>query len=98
MTTKAKSKSTGLLTRLVSNSEIVNEALRAYSGQKKAAGSRMMIQCPFHDDKTPSFWIDTQRGLCGCHTCGMKPLDVINLFARLNQVSNQEAIRELGKR
>lgn len=62
------------------------------------SGRWYVANCPFHDDKTPSFWIDTQRGLCGCHTCGMRPMDVINLFARLNQVSNQEAIRELGKR
>ena len=78
MTTKAKSKSTGLLTRLVSNSEIVNEALRAYSGQKKAAGSRMMIQCPFHDDKTPSLGVvtspdlDVPVGVFKCLGCGMK--------------------------
>lgn len=62
------------------------------------SGRWYVALCPFHDDKTPSFWIDTQRGLCGCHTCNLRPMDVINLFAKLNKVSNQEAIRILGKR
>lgn len=62
------------------------------------AGRWYVANCPFHDDKTPSFWIDTRRGLCGCRKCNLKPMDVINLFAKLNKVSNQEAIRELGKR
>lgn len=55
-----------------------------------------MACCPFHEDKHPSFWIDTSRGVCGCFTCQMKPMDVINLYARLNCVDNQSAIFELG--
>ena len=53
--------------------------------------------CPFHEDHNPSFWIDTQRGMCGCRKCNIKEMDVINLFARLHQISNQEAIIELQK-
>jgi hypothetical protein len=53
--------------------------------------------CPFHDDHHPSFWIDAQRGLCGCRNCKMMPMDVINLYARLHGVSNQEAIFYLAK-
>lgn len=50
-------------------------------------------QCPFHKDHEPSFWIDTRRQLCGCYAgCTPKPLDVINLYARLNGVSNHDAI------
>jgi hypothetical protein len=62
------------------------------------SGRWYVALCPFHDDKTPSFWIDTQRGLCGCHTCGFKPMDVINLLSKLNNVSNAEAIRILGSK
>lgn len=53
--------------------------------------------CPFHDDHTPSFWIDTRRGLCGCRKCNIKEMDVINLYARLNHISNVQALRELAK-
>lgn len=56
-------------------------------------GRWKMAPCPFHDDKHPSFWLDTQRGICGCFAgCTPKPLDVINLYARLHGISNREAI------
>lgn len=51
--------------------------------------------CPFHDDKTPSFWVDSLRGLWGCHACGIKG-DVINLHAKVNGITLQEAIRQLA--
>jgi len=50
-------------------------------------------KCPFHADKSPSFWIDVQRGVCGCFSgCTSKPLDVVNLYARLHGCSDREAI------
>jgi hypothetical protein len=58
-----------------------------------------IARCPFHDDHEPSFWIDTKRQLCGCYRgCNSKPMDVINLFGRLNGLSNQDAIHELAQR
>jgi hypothetical protein len=52
--------------------------------------------CPFHNDHNPSFWVDAARGLCGCHAgCTPKALDVINLYGRLRNISDREAIREL---
>lgn len=36
--------------------------------------------CPFHEDKKPSFWIDTERNLYGCRACDAKG-DVLNLIA-----------------
>jgi len=61
-------------------------------------GRWLIARCPFHDDKNPSFWIDTVRGLCGCFGgCTPKALDVINLHARLHGVSLKEAVRDLVK-
>lgn len=67
-------------------------------GVKVAGSARRFIAlpCPFHDDKEPSFWIDTERNLWGCHACGVRG-DVINLYARLHGITVQEAIREMGK-
>ncbi|MEA4811175.1 MAG: bifunctional DNA primase/polymerase [Anaerolineaceae bacterium] len=62
-----------------------------WTGEHKA-----VAKCPFHDDNSPSFWIDTERQLCGCFVCNMLPMDVINLVARLEKISNAEAITYLG--
>ena len=58
-----------------------------------------VAKCPFHDDANPSFWIDTEKQLCGCFSgCTAVPLDSVNLFAKLHHLSNQEAIREMSRR
>ena len=54
----------------------------------------LMARCPFHDDKSPSFWIDTQRQLCGCFAgCTSQPYDVIDLYARLHNLNVKDAIQ-----
>lgn len=53
--------------------------------------------CPFHHDNNPSFWIDTQRGMCGCRKCNIKEMDVIDLYSRLNNKSLQQSIVELSR-
>lgn len=61
-------------------------------------GRWRITHCPFHDDQHPSFWLDTERNLCGCFSgCTAKPLDVINLYARLFGLSNREAICVLAE-
>ena len=73
--------------------------LSIVNGAEKSSfdGRWYVSYCPFHEDHNPSFWIDIQRGMCGCRKCNIKEMDVINLFARLHQISNQEAIIELQK-
>lgn len=63
------------------------------SGDKRWWAAR----CPFHDDQKPSFWIDARRQLCGCQVCGMKPMDVINLYARMHNMSDKEAVSAMAK-
>jgi len=58
-----------------------------------------LTRCPLHEDKEPSFWVDTEHQLCGCFAgCTPKPLDVINLYGRLHGLSNALAIAELAAR
>lgn len=71
-----------------------------FPGAIASSGDRrwMLARCPFHDDHDPSFWIDTQRQICGCYTgCTVKPLDCINLFGRLHGLSNRDAIIMMAK-
>lgn len=64
---------------------------------KGADGRWWVARCPFHDDHNPSFWIDTYRGLCGCYAgCTDRSLDVINLYARMANTTDREAIRNLS--
>lgn len=61
-------------------------------------GRWLMVNCPLHDDKHPSMWIDTRDQICGCFAgCTEKPLDVINLYARLNSIDNSSAIGLLAE-
>lgn len=62
-----------------------------------------VCRCPFHDDHSPSMWVNARAGLCqcfkpGCRGRGNRPMDVINLYAALNRLSNGEAIAELARR
>lgn len=73
------------------------DLLRSADSRLKVYGEGkrfITVTCPFHDDKEPSFWIDTERNLWGCHACGVRG-DVINLFARLNGLTVPEAIRKM---
>lgn len=65
---------------------------------KIKTGSHWYITCcPLHEDAHPSLWIDVSRQICGCFAgCTPKPLDVINLVARLKGVTNTEAIQFLS--
>jgi DNA primase len=66
--------------------------------QKSSGDGRWYAaKCPFHDDKNPSFWIDTRKQLCGCESCRMLPMDAINLYARMHKVSDAIAVTELGR-
>ena len=57
-----------------------------------------LTRCPLHDDHNPSMWVDTDQQICGCYAgCTSKPLDVINLYQRVHDLGNSEAIRELAR-
>lgn len=66
--------------------------------QTGGGGRWYVARCPFHDDHAPSMWIDTQRGICGCYAgCTPKPLDVLDLYARLHGVDIREALKRITK-
>ena len=68
------------------------------TGARRTGAHHYLLACPLHQDDNPSFWIDTHLDLCGCFAgCTPKPLDVINLYARLYGLSNQEAIFTLAR-
>jgi hypothetical protein len=52
--------------------------------------------CPWHDDSNPSLWVDIEKGVWGCHACGVKG-DVINWYARSNNLSERDAILQMAR-
>jgi DNA primase len=64
---------------------------------RKAGGSRLKGLCPFHNEKTPSFHIDADKGFYKCFGCG-KAGDVITFVRETEQLDFSEAVEALGKR
>jgi hypothetical protein len=67
--------------------------------EKRTGADFYLTRCPLHDDHDPSMWVNTRDQICGCYAgCTPKPLDVINLYARVHDLNNKAAIRELVSR
>ncbi len=64
---------------------------------RKAGGTRMKGLCPFHNEKTPSFHVDPDKGLYHCFGCN-KSGDIISFVRETEQFNFTEAIEALGKR
>lgn len=53
--------------------------------------------CPFHADKSPSFYVSPSKNICKCFSCG-EGGDPIHFLMKNQQMSYLEAIRWLGKK
>jgi len=63
----------------------------------KKAGSRFKGLCPFHQEKSPSFHVDPDKGFFKCFGCG-KAGDIISFVRETEQLSFTEAVEALGQR
>src|ERR1051325_4257982 len=64
---------------------------------KKAGGTRLKGLCPFHNEKTPSFHVNTDNGYYKCFGCG-KGGDVISFDRDTEQLNFNEAVEAIGNR
>src|SRR5262245_8906044 len=64
---------------------------------RKAGGTRLKGLCPFHNEKTPSFHVNPDRGLYHCFGCN-KSGDLIAFVQETEQLKFAEAVEALGKR
>lgn len=77
---------------------IAREMVMGLHSSDRGAGRWYAGRCPFHEDLSPSFWIDTQRGLWGCHSPNCQHHrggDAINLEALRRGLSVGEVVRQL---
>lgn len=63
--------------------------------QKK--GKNFAGLCPFHQEKTPSFFVSSEKNICKCYGCG-EGGSPINFLKKIKNISFEEAASELAKR
>ena len=70
-------------------------ATRLLGPHDKIQGRRLLWRCPFHDDRNPSFEVDTEHQRWACWPCGLKG-DAASLVMRLEGKSFPEAVATLA--
>ena len=61
----------------------------------KKKGARLAACCPFHTEKTPSFYVNDQKGLYHCFGCG-KGGDLIQFVQEIEHLEFGEALEFLA--
>ena len=68
-----------------------------YVTLRPGGGTRMKGLCPFHQEKTPSFTVDSTRGLWHCFGCSQGG-DAIDFLMKQETLSFTEAVERLAHR
>ncbi len=63
----------------------------------RRAGRNFVGLCPFHNEKTPSFSVNAERGFFHCFGCGVGG-SVFNFITRIEGLTFPEAVRSLAKK
>ncbi|MDT3386769.1 MAG: CHC2 zinc finger domain-containing protein, partial [Bacteroidota bacterium] len=63
----------------------------------KKSGANFKGLCPFHNEKTPSFFVSPARGTCHCFGCG-KGGNAITFIMDQQQMTYPEALRWLANK
>ncbi|MDD5318355.1 MAG: DNA primase [Candidatus Pacebacteria bacterium] len=72
----------------------VTEVIGGYIKLEKA-GANFKARCPFHNEKTPSFFISPERGSYYCFGCGMKG-DIFSFVQEFEKVDFMGALKILA--
>mgnify|MGYP003393234511 CR=1 FL=1 len=74
----------------------IAEIVGNYTKLEKA-GASFKARCPFHNEKTPSFFISPARGSYYCFGCGAKG-DIFTFVQELEGLSFKEALKMLAEK
>ena len=61
----------------------------------KRRGANWVGLCPFHNDRTPSFYVSRAKGICKCFSCG-KGGSAVNFIMEHEQMTYPDALRYLA--
>ena len=78
------------------NAARVEEVVSDYVSLKKR-GANLIGCCPFHNEKTPSFYVSPAKGIYKCFGCG-KGGHAINFIMEHDKLTYPDALRYLAKK
>ncbi len=81
--------------RIIQTADVV-EVVGDFVSLKKR-GANMIACCPFHNEKTPSFYVSPAKGIYKCFGCG-KNGDSVRFIMDIEGLSYPEALRHLAKK
>ncbi|MBO7722036.1 MAG: DNA primase [Kiritimatiellae bacterium] len=73
------------------------DLISSYGVRVVSAGSSKKACCPFHQEKTPSFNINENRGFYHCFGCGESG-DAISFVRKMEGISFIDAVKKLAER
>ncbi len=71
------------------------ELVRQYVPHLKRSGKTWKACCPFHKEKTPSFTVNSEKGLYYCFGC-QEGGDIFDFLMKMENLSFNEAVRKLA--
>lgn len=72
----------------------VEDVVSQYVELKRSGGSLKGL-CPFHQEKTPSFYVTPSKGIYKCFGCG-KGGDIFSFLQEIERVSFPDALKQLA--
>jgi DNA primase len=85
----------GFIDELIARADIVE--LIGERVPLKKSGREFKACCPFHDEKTPSFWVSPDKQFFHCFGCGAHGT-ALGFLIQYDQLSFPEAVAELAQR
>lgn len=73
------------------------EVIEQYVALRPAGNNRFKACCPFHDEKTPSFYISRDKGFYKCFGCGASG-DAFRFLQQIENITFVEAKRQLAEK
>jgi len=75
----------------------IEQVIGDYVALRPAGGGRLKGLCPFHEEKTPSFTVNTTLGFMHCFGCG-KSGDTITFVREVEHLTFVEAVETLARK
>ncbi|NDV68056.1 DNA primase [Dysgonomonas sp. 25] len=85
----------GTIDRIINAADIVDVVSQFVNLKRR--GVNYVGLCPFHEDKTPSFYVSPSKNICKCFSCGEGGTSV-HFIMKHEQLSYVEALRYLAKK